>query len=194
MKKVLTQHSQSGSLLKTVTNPPEMNPPSISSFHPSSLNEDTCVGRRIGEPDRRWKPFVFHATQCKNKPLDGLTLCGKCERRRTTATGARWYAGYLGAVTEMDLPANCHIAGSHWFFRMVRNGKLTFNDHVIVPVDPEHLLSPEEEANARILQLESQVQESQNRIATLTSDLEEARATAIARRKAILDALGLQLV
>ena len=180
-----------------------MNPPSISSFHPSSIKEDTCVGRRVGEPDRRWKPFVFHAIQCKNKPQDGLTLCATCERRRTMGTMLRWYAGYLGSVTDMDLPANCHIAGSAWFYRLVSNGKLTFNDHVIVPLDPEHLLplppSPppeEEEANPRIL-----IQTLRNQIATLTSDLEEARAIAnahglllIEQRDAILNAMGLHLV
>jgi len=144
-----------------------MNPPSISSFHPSSVNEGKCIGRRAGEPDRRWKPLIYHAIQCKNKPKNGLPLCVSCERRRVTE-GSR----YLGVVTEMDLPAGSHFAGSAWFFSSVSNGKLTFNGHVIVPIDPEHLLPPSPPPE------EEEAQTLRNQIASLTSDLEAARALA----------------
>lgn len=111
----------------------------IASFHPVAIDVAKCAGRRNGDEDRHWTPFVYHAEQCKNAPVSGSDLCETCQRHWVRAVaagdplliGGRKEIDWHGRVTDFNrdsLPANSHIAGSGWFFDGCVSGKIVRND------------------------------------------------------------------
>jgi hypothetical protein len=96
----------------------------IAKFHPQAIDTSAqaCMGRReVAEPDRRFKPFIYGATQCKNKAVqDSGGLCETCigHLAEHTATPER-KSGWHGRVDQaLDLmPATSHIAGGPWYLK-----------------------------------------------------------------------------
>lgn len=112
----------------------------IQSFHPleKEINTDLCMGRRSVPSDSRWKPRLYHATQCIKKPMVGSDLCVTCLDRASKGTSTSRY-GWEGRVDDVglkSLPLDSRIAGSEWFFMMLKKGKLTLRDQVMSPHEP----------------------------------------------------------
>lgn len=87
--------------------------PPLAAYYPAAVDATRCVGRRTDDDhcDRRWKPAVYAAYQCKSKPTAGSDLCETCCRREAKGTAKdNWH----GRVTG-DIPADSHCAGSAWF-------------------------------------------------------------------------------
>jgi hypothetical protein len=87
--------------------------PPLAAYYPAAVDATRCVGRRTDDDhgDRRWKPVVYAAYQCKSKPTAGSDLCETCCRREAKGTAKdNWH----GRVTG-DIPADSHCAGSAWF-------------------------------------------------------------------------------
>jgi hypothetical protein len=85
---------------------------------PEDIDESVCVGRRVAEMDKRWKPAVFRETQCGKPTVDGCDLCTVCNRRQEKfadeedATKSA-KIGWLNRLTE-DPPEWCHMLGTTW--------------------------------------------------------------------------------
>ena len=81
-------------------------------------DESVCVGRRVAEMDKRWKPAVFRESQCGKPVVEGCDLCTVCTRRQEKfadeedATKAA-KIGWLNRLTE-DPPEWCHMLGTDW--------------------------------------------------------------------------------
>jgi hypothetical protein len=82
------------------------------------IDESVCVGRRVAEMDKRWKPAVFREAQCGKAALEGSDLCAVCSRRQEKfadeedATKAA-KIGWLNRLTE-EPPEWCHMLGTEW--------------------------------------------------------------------------------
>ena len=82
------------------------------------IDESVCVGRRVAEMDKRWKPAVFREAQCGKAVLEGSDLCAVCSRRQEKfadeedATKAA-KIGWLNRLTE-EPPEWCHMLGTEW--------------------------------------------------------------------------------
>jgi len=113
----------------------------VSAFHPQMIDTSAqaCKGRREApEPDRRFKPFIFGAMQCKNLAVqDSGGLCATCVTHLAAHTAAPDSKhGWHGRVDEAPelMPATSHIAGGPWFlkrrdsfftdFQFIPNGRL----------------------------------------------------------------------
>lgn len=100
--------------------------PSIASYHAFVIDHGRCLARRTVDAigDTRYRPAVFPSTQCKRLPVRGSDICETCQAREHKAsvpvtTGKKpksWSTdGWHGRVTDADLPARSHFAGSAWF-------------------------------------------------------------------------------
>lgn len=91
-------------------------PMSVYALPADSIVAHRCQGRRTDSDhcDRRWKPFVFAAIQCKNYPIDGSDLCETCLGHEAEPTKGHWN----GRVTG-PLPATSQIGGSEKSTRAV---------------------------------------------------------------------------
>jgi hypothetical protein len=101
--------------------------PAVSTYHPymqTGINHSLCLARRTNDDtaqDRRWKPIVYSAYQCKNAPVSGTHLCQTCTRHKTaydkkhTSDGTEWHGLVTDTAEFETLPADSHIAGSKWF-------------------------------------------------------------------------------
>jgi hypothetical protein len=95
-------------------------PPSAASYRicPEDINETVCLGRRIVEKDKRWKPAVFYEGQCGKPVLEGADLCAVCSRRLEKFAAEEDAAkavkvGWTGQVTE-EPPDWLHMLGTAW--------------------------------------------------------------------------------
>ena len=84
----------------------------------ADINTATCVGRRIIEMDKRWKPAVFRENQCGKPTLHGSDMCAVCSRRLEKfatnglkANGDSWM--WAGRITE-EPPGWIHMLGTEW--------------------------------------------------------------------------------
>jgi hypothetical protein len=109
----------------------------VSAFHPQAIDTSAqaCMGRREApEPDRRFKPFIYSALQCKNKAVqDSGGLCETCVTHKDAYTAApdskhNWH-GRVDEAPEL-MPANSHIAGGWWF---IKRRSSVFTDFKIIP-------------------------------------------------------------
>jgi len=113
----------------------------VSAFHPQAIDTSAqaCMGRREApEPDRRFKPFIYAAAQCKNLAVqDSGGLCTTCIKHHAEYIVAperkhAWH-GRVDEAPEL-MPAASHIAGGPWFlkrrssfasdFQIIPNGRL----------------------------------------------------------------------
>lgn len=90
--------------------------PPVAAYHPAPGSHDPtrCLGRRTDDDhaDRRWNYAVYGSYQCKSRPVAGSDLCTTCQRREAAgATTKKWH----GRMTDAELPAYSHCAGSVWF-------------------------------------------------------------------------------
>jgi hypothetical protein len=83
-------------------------PMSVYELPADSISPHHCQGRRTDSDhqDRRWKPLVYAAIQCKNFPIAGSDLCETCQGHSATES-IHWN----GRVTG-PLPAGSQIGGS----------------------------------------------------------------------------------
>ena len=79
----------------------------------SSIDDSVCVGRAIGEEDKRWRPFVFRETQCGEKLAEGSDLCKKCTARAAKYAAEPKPGPWTGRVTEDPLDW-VHMLGTVW--------------------------------------------------------------------------------
>jgi hypothetical protein len=89
--------------------------PPVEAYHSTEPVDPTrCMGRRPDyelHDDRRWKPFVLAASQCRDSPVAGSDLCKTCKAREAKGTAEdRWHGRISGPITP-----DSHIAGSEWF-------------------------------------------------------------------------------
>lgn len=86
----------------------ERPPMSVYALPTTSISTIHCQGRRTDSDhcDRRWKPLVFAAIQCKNFPVAGSDLCETCLGHE-----AEGNCHWNGRVTG-PLPATSQIGGS----------------------------------------------------------------------------------
>jgi hypothetical protein len=77
------------------------------------IQEGVCDGRRLTEPDRRWKPAIYGEAQCGGAVKeDGL--CATCVRRREKfAADPSPKVGWHGRLTE-DPMDWAHMLGTLW--------------------------------------------------------------------------------
>ncbi len=96
-------------------------PPSAASYRirPEDINETVCLGRRIVEKDKRWKPAVFYEGQCGKPVLEGSDLCTVCSRRLEKFAAEEdpvkqmKQCGWTGRVTEEPLDWQ-HMLSTAW--------------------------------------------------------------------------------
>jgi hypothetical protein len=93
--------------------------PPLAAYHPTVVDATRCVSRRTDEDhmDRRWTPIVYGSYQCKSLPVVGSDLCEVCRRReaKNAEIDDTTRSGWNGRMTDAELPADSHIAGSEWF-------------------------------------------------------------------------------
>jgi hypothetical protein len=77
------------------------------------IKAGVCNGRRLTEPDRRWKPAIYGEVQCGGTVSeDGL--CAVCVRRLAKYTeGGGPKVGWLGRLTEEPMEW-CHMLETKW--------------------------------------------------------------------------------
>jgi hypothetical protein len=77
------------------------------------IQDGVCDGRRLTDPDRRWKPAIYGERQCGGAiKEDGL--CATCVRRREKfASDPSPKIGWQGRLTE-DPMDWCHMLGTTW--------------------------------------------------------------------------------
>lgn len=93
--------------------------PPVAAYNPTTYDPALCLGRRTDDDhcDRRWTPFVYGSYQCKSSPVAGSDLCATCRRReaKNAEIDDTTRSGWNGRVSDDELPADSHMAGSTWF-------------------------------------------------------------------------------
>jgi hypothetical protein len=87
--------------------------PTAEDYRLTEIDASVCVGRKLGEKDMRFRPFVYREAQCGAALVEGSDLCSRCGKNETKYAAEPKPGAWTGRVVEDPLDW-VHMLGTTW--------------------------------------------------------------------------------